>query len=505
MKEIWKISIKMGVVIIIPFILLNITFYQSMYSPVQLDDSNTKIEFKNQLESKITKLLRTYNVPGISIALISNESTEYITEGKANFWKGTELTENHLFQIASMSKTQCAFAIMKLVQEGLINLNVSVENYLTRWSLPETEFDNNGVTIRRILCHASGLSLGGVPAHLSQEKTPSIEEALTRADVRLIYEPGTVYSYSGGGYAILQLVIEEVTGMSYDEYLQTEIFQPLNLTNTWTDWSESIDNDIAKGYGSMYFPIIKNYIAMKAAAGHYSSIIDMVKWCNLFLQGQSVLNTTTVENILTPQWGEYWGYTLGFHYQKLDNGMLTIGHGGDNWGYHGMYRFIPDTGDGIVILTNGERGAALRTEILHKWEKIMGGSSLELSWNEETKKYMLISIYELLGSILFIALLVVLGKFGYVSLNQKDVRLALTKTKRIWVNVIRWFISSLLILVTILYILRWGWLNGPFTWRPTNYIWNITIPILWMFWSIVTVHYISFSFKKKSSIKQAQL
>ncbi|MFW9852012.1 MAG: serine hydrolase domain-containing protein [Candidatus Thorarchaeota archaeon] len=490
-------TIKMGVVVIIPFILLNLTFYQSMYSPVYLEDSSSKVEFNNQLELKISKLLKTYNVPGISIALISNESIEYIIEGKANFWRGTELTENNLFQIASMSKTHCAFAIMKLVQEGLVNLDVPVESYLTRWSLPETEFDNNEVTIRRILCHASGLSLGGVPAYLSQGKTPSIEEALTRADVKLIYEPGTTYSYSGGGYAILQLVIEEVTGMTYDEYLHTEIFQPLNLTNTWADWSESIDSDIAKGYGSMYFPIIKNFIAMKAAAGHYSSIIDMVKWCNLLLQGQSVLNTTTVENMLTPQWGEQWGYTLGFHYQKLDSGLLTIGHGGDNWGYHGLYRFIPETGDGIVILTNGDRGAALRTEIFSKWEKVMGGSSLELSWKEETRKYMLVGIYELIGSILFIVLLIILGRFGFVSLNQKEVRETLSKTKRLWFNIIRWFISVLLALVTALYILRWGWLNGPFTWRPPNYIWNITIPIMWMFWSIIAVHFISLSFKKK--------
>ena len=496
MKQIWKIRIKMVVVVIIPFILLSITFYQSMYSPVHLEDSFTKEDFNNQLETKISKLLRTYNVPGISIALISNESTEYIIEGKASFWKGTELTENHLFQIASMSKTQCAFAIMKLVQEGLINLDVPVENYLTRWSLPETEFDNNGVTIRRILCHASGLSLGGVPAYLSKEKTPTIEEALTRADVKVIYEPGTTYSYSGGGYAILQLVIEEITGMSYDEYMQTEIFQPLNLTDTWTDWSESIDSDIAKGYGSMYFPIIKNYIAMKAAAGHYSSVIDMVKWCNLFLQGQSVLNTTTVENMLTPLWGEEWGYTLGFYYKKLNNDLLTIGHGGDNWGYHGLYRFIPETGDGIVILTNSERGAALRTEVFSKWEKVMGGSSLDLSWKEETRKYMLVGIYELIGSILFIVLLIALGRFGFVSLNQKEVRNSLSKRKRLWINTIRWFISVLLALVTALYILRWGWLNGPFTWRPPNYIWNITIPILWMFWSILAVHYISFSFNK---------
>ena len=499
MRQPLKVAITLSFAIILPLAALTTLFHKPMYNPVFLEDSSTIAEFVNQLQIKIDSLRKTYTVPGVSIAIISKNNTEYITAGYSNFWKRKRIDTSDLFQIASMSKTQCAFAIMKLVQDGVINLDVPVENYLTRWSLPETQYDNNGVTIRRILCHASGLSLGGVPAHLSEGKTPSIEEALTKAEVRVIYEPGTVYSYSGGGYAILQLVIEEVTGMSYAEYLRYEIFQPLGLDNTWADWNEAIDNRIAKGYGSMLFPIIKNYIAMKAAAGHYSSIIDMVNWCNIFLQGQTILNSTTVEDMLTPQWEDDWGYTLGLNYKVLNNGSVVIGHGGDNWGYHGIYSFILDSKQGIVILTNGDRGAALRTEIMQKWEKLMGGSSLEISWEEASKKYRRLSSIGIVFTLLAIALLLMGLRVDFITLNQKEVRKNLSNTKRILVNAIRWTLSIGLALTTAFLVIRWGWLNGPFTWRPSLYIFNITMSLLWVSWLTFGIHFLSLNFKKKTN------
>ena len=500
MKQSLKISITLSLALILPLAAFTALFHKPMYNPIFLEDSSSIDEFVSQLQTKIDSLLKTYTVPGVSIAIISKNNTNIITAGYSNFWKREEMSSNHLFQIASMSKTQCAFAIMKLLEEGLINLDVPVETYLTRWSLPESDFDNNEVTIRRILCHAAGLSLGGVPAHLSEEKTPIIEDALTEADVRVIYEPGSIYSYSGGGYAILQLVIEEVTGKSYEEYLQDEIFQPLGLSNTWADWNEGIDEGIAKGYGSMLLPIIKNYIAMKSAAGHYSSITDLVKWCNLFLQGQTLLNSTTISAMLTPQFGEDWGYTLGLNYKVLNNGSVVIGHGGDNWGYHGIYNFIINSKQGIVILTNGDRGAALRTEIMQKWEKLMGGSNLENLWEGEYREYRRIGLIEIIVSFVIITVQLIGFRYDFLNFNQKGIRSKLRRSKRILVNIIRWILSIGSGLGAVFLIIRWGWLNGAFTWRPTMFVFNIIISIQWLSWVTFAIHYISFQRKKKQEI-----
>jgi len=497
MRQSLKIAITLSIALIFPLTAFTVIFHKPMYNPFFLEDSLSVEGFVTQLQTNIDALLKTYTVPGVSIAVISKNNTEFITAGYSNFWKKEEMNSYSLFQIASMSKTQCAFAIMKLQEDGLINIDVPVETYLSRWSLPESEFDNNGVTIRRILCHAAGLSLGGVPAHLSEEKTPSIEDALTKANVRLLYEPGSTYSYSGGGYGILQLVIEEVTGSPYEEYLQEEIFQPLGLVNTWADWNNEIDSSIAKGYGSMLFPIIKNYIAMKAAAGHYSSINDMVKWCNIFMQGQTLLNSTTIEAMLTPQFGEDWGYALGLNYKVLNNGTVVIGHGGDNWGYHGIYSFILDSKQGIVILTNGDRGAALRTEIMQKWEKLMGGSSLENSWEVEYREYRNSSIIGIIVSLVSISVLLIGIKLNILSFNPKDIREKLNKKQKILMNVLRWILSIGFGLATVFLIIRWGWLNGSFTWRPTIYVFRIILTVQWLSWFTFAVHFISIRFKNR--------
>ena len=132
MKQILKITITLCIALILPLTAFTVLFHKPMYNPVFLEDSSSIDNFVVQLQTKIDSLLKTYTVPGVSIAIISKNNTEFITAGYANFWKKKEMTTNNLFQIASMSKTQCALAIMKLWEDGLINIDVPVENYLTR-------------------------------------------------------------------------------------------------------------------------------------------------------------------------------------------------------------------------------------------------------------------------------------------------------------------------------------------------------------------------------------
>ncbi len=309
---------------IIPFTSFNILFFRAMYSPASLSDVSSVEEFETQLEIRITDLLSTYSIPGVAIAIISNNQTRYICAGYSDQFSLNKISKDTTFQIASMSKTQCAFAIMKLNQEGLIDLNTSVEDYLTRWSLPDSSFDNNKVTTKRILAHVAGLSVEGVNVgSFFPEQLPKIEDALTQEGVKVIVEPATEYRYSGGGFGILQLLIEEITGMPYIDYLSTEIFQPLGLSNTGTYLSEEIRGKLSNGFGYFRVSYPLFYSSLLAAAGHCSSIEDMANWCNFFLNGQSVLNSSTMEEMLTPVWGDTWGYTLGFNYYRLENGRMV--------------------------------------------------------------------------------------------------------------------------------------------------------------------------------------
>ena len=131
---------------------------------------------------------------------------------------GEAVDVNTVFQTASLSKWITAWGVMALVQEGKLDLDAPVSTYLTRWKLPESKFDNNKVTVRRLLSHTAGLTDGlGYAGFAPNAAVQSLEESLNRpADaspgasraIEVGYVPGSEWRYSGGGYAILQLLIE---------------------------------------------------------------------------------------------------------------------------------------------------------------------------------------------------------------------------------------------------------------------------------------------------------
>ena len=468
--------------IVVPLAYLMCIYPRAMFNPVLLEPSETVDELAQQINEKSTGLLRTYGIPGLAISFISNNNTDTFIKGRADYWKKQPLNQDHYFQLASVSKSQCAFAIMKLVEEGLVDIDVPVETYLTRWALPENGFDNDEVTIRRILCHAAGLSVSGVPGVLNQQNLLSIEDALTEADVKVIAEPGSTYMYSGGGYGILQLIIEEVTGQNYAEYLKASIFNPLGLNNTYTQWRDEFSSEIARGHGTFYFHSLLSFSPFQAAAGHYTNILDFTKWCESFIYGQSVLNSSLVDLMLTPQFGENWGYTLGFEWKKLANNISIFGHNGDNWGYHSSFRFCRTTGEGIVILTNGDRGALLRDQILAEWESIIGENNV----SETTSNERFVSITAaVLVLFVFLIMIIILGlkfnflKFDFPVYNYKDS----SRRRKIFL-ILRPITTALLFCILIFLIFLLGWSYGSASYAPFYFIWIDVIIFTTISWSI---------------------
>ncbi len=138
---------------------------------------------------------------------------------------GTPVAADTLFHVASVSKWITACAVMTLVKSGQVDLDAPVGTYLQRWSLPAGEHDADQVTVRRLLSHTAGLTDGlGHAGFAPGTPVQSIEASLTRAagaspgadgPVRVGEAPGSGWRYSGGGYTLLQLVVEEVTGESF--------------------------------------------------------------------------------------------------------------------------------------------------------------------------------------------------------------------------------------------------------------------------------------------------
>lgn len=338
-------------------------------------------QFKSDLDQKIPQYLHDFIVPGIGIAIIENGKVILQKGyGFSNVDKGIKVENTTGFNIGSISKTFAAWGVMKLVQEGRIDLDAPAEKYLTRWHLPKSKYDSNKVTIRRLLSHTAGLSLHGYPGWSPKDSLPTIEESLNGKNngperVEMIMEPGTKWKYSGGGYTMLQLIIEEVTKQKFEDYMQTEILTPLGMSNS----SYTIDDKILKASSLEHNPFGEamdfELFTAKAAAGMHTTIEDFTKFAFASLyksnnnnKFQQVLSTRFLKEMMEPAPVSNGIYGLGYQIESIrDANMNLVGHGGANAGWHALFRINPETNDGFIVITNGANGFNLYNQVYCDW------------------------------------------------------------------------------------------------------------------------------------------
>ncbi len=279
---------------------------------------------------------------------------------------------NTAFPVASISKWVTSFGIMKLVEKGRLDLDKPVDDYLSRWHLPESEFDNRKVTIRRLLSHSSGLVDDlGYEGFAPGKTVQTIEESLTKAAdspysegvARVGYEPGSEYMYSGAGYTILQLVIEEVSGQSFQDYMTKEVFEPLEMNNSTFVLAEKPALQLAQLYkedGSLSEPY--TFTAL-AAASLYTSTADLSKFLIANISDNQVLSEKIILGMSEPETfiRKIAVYGTGPHlYSQNDPNSNIIGHDGSGGTImiNTAARVDLVSKNGIIALTMGNHSIA---------------------------------------------------------------------------------------------------------------------------------------------------
>lgn len=289
--------------------------------------------------------------------------------------------ESSVFQVASLGKWITAWGVMVLVQNRQVYLDAPVSEYLTRWQLPPSEFDHSGVTIRRLLSHTAGLNDGlGYNGFDSAGEVQSLEESLTRAldaspgnsgIVKLGAEPGKEWNYSGGGYTVLQLLIEEVSKQSFPDFMSEHVFTPLGMERTTFKYDEALRLGLAQNFSLEGRTESFRFYSALAATSLFTSTEDLGR----FIAAQtnpgrlSVLSADTLKLMRTPhasQLGaDIWGLGPMLYAPNNQNDYI-IGHDGNNGpAINTVARFDPDTGDGIVILSTGSD--TLATRLAGEW------------------------------------------------------------------------------------------------------------------------------------------
>ncbi len=345
------------------------------------------------LDQAIPESMKRHNIAGAAVGLVHNGEIVYLKGyGFADSAKEVPVTENTLFQAASISKSLTAWGIMNLVEEGKLDLDEPVSAYLSRWKLPPSRYDANGVTIRRLLSHTSGIAhVGGYAGFGTEEPLQTLEESLTAAKdakgkgVKLVRQPGTKIEYSGGAYTLLQLVIEEVTNLPFEVYMKSTVLTPLGMEQSSFTLESSMAENLSVVYNNNGNPSPSRSFTAKAAAGLYTTAHDLSTWAAAMIpsdensQGGQVLNPVTVQDMFQPQADvkSQFSYGLGYMVQRvLFTHLMEVFHTGTNLpGWCSVVSTVPDKGEGLVIMTNSPGGAALRHEIRSAWLYWVTGSS----------------------------------------------------------------------------------------------------------------------------------
>ena len=311
----------------------------------------------------------------IAEEFVGNFAMTLIENGKIskNFFYSIDksVNENTVFPVASISKWITSFGVLKLVEQGKLDLDKPVDDYLTRWHLPESEFDNKKVTVRKLLSHSSGLvdDLGydGFPPN---ETVQTIEESLTKASdtdysdgVAIVgYEPGSKYMYSGAGYTILQLLIEEISGKSFQEYMTQEVLEPLKMENSTFVLTEKPNIQLAQIYKNDGTTREMNKFTALAAASLFTTTADLSKFLEANISSNVVLSEETIAKMSIPETfiNKIGVYGLGPHlYSQNDQNSNIIGHDGSgNNAINTAARIDLKSKNGIIILETGNYSIA---------------------------------------------------------------------------------------------------------------------------------------------------
>jgi CubicO group peptidase (beta-lactamase class C family) len=298
---------------------------------------------------------------------------------------GEPVDRDTLFQVASLSKWVTAWGVMTLVDEGRIDLDAPISTYLTRWRLPDSAFDETQVTARRLLSHTAGLTDGlGFGGFTPGQTVQRLEDSLTHASdaspgadgrVRVGAEPGESFLYSGGGYALLQLVIEEVSGEPFNDYMRRAVLFPLGMTRSSFVLPEG-ETNVAQSFNEGGEEAILYNFSAPAAASLYTSAADLTRFLQASvagakgeLPGRGVLTPEALAEMRRPhayQYGfETWGLGTILYAPNNTDGFV-VGHDGSNTpAINTSARINPATGDGIIVLETGN--ARLATDIAGEW------------------------------------------------------------------------------------------------------------------------------------------
>lgn len=321
--------------------------------------------------------------PGASVAVVDGCELAWARGFGTRAASLDAVTPRTLFQAGSISKPVFALAVMRLVEDGALDLDADVNGYLTSWRVPDNDGWQPRLTLRQLLSHSAGTTVHGFPGYPASGPWPSVPQVLQGAPpantspVVVDLLPGTQFRYSGGGTTIAQQAVVDVTGKPFPELMRALVLDPLGMEDS--SFAQPLPpalaaraahahpwNGVATIGGWHVYPEM-------AAAGLWTTAGDLARLGAAVmrsLRGDPSplgLARETVAAMLQPQLpeqkpgDEYYG--LGWGCAGKDD-AFRFGHHGADEGFLAVIRMFPASGSGAVVMINSIQGWRLRDELL---------------------------------------------------------------------------------------------------------------------------------------------
>ena len=332
------------------------------------------INGKRERATTLADRMASLHVPGVSIAVIHNGKLEWARGFGVSKIGGPAVTPYTLFQAASISKPVTAMGVLHWVELGKLDLDSDVNQTLKRWKIPSSGLtDQKPVTAHELLSHTAGLTVHGFAGYASGAPLPNLEQILdglppaNSPAIRVDTVPGTTWRYSGGGYVVLQQLMEDLTGEPFAKLMKETVLDPIGMTHS--TYAQPLPDgrlaEFAMPYGMDGKPISggPHVYPEMAPAGLWTTPSDLARFAieiQRSLRGNSnrVLSVATTRLMLSGGLNN-WG--LGVHLGGEKNHPF-FEHGGANAGYR-CELTVYNTGDGAIIMTNADSGGQLTEEL----------------------------------------------------------------------------------------------------------------------------------------------
>lgn len=341
--------------------------------------------------------MEAYDVPGVSVAVIHHGRLEWARGwGVRDTVSCRPVTAQTVFQAASISKLATATLALRLVDKGRLTLDTDINAFLKSWQLPhDAKLAPNGVTLRQLLSHTAGLGVDGFQGYSPGSPLPTPIQILdgkppaNSGPVRSLLPAGKQWQYSGGGYVVVQAALADVSGVPFSRLADREVLRPLGMTRS--AYAQPPSSTLLANAALAHIdgqPIAGGYHIYPelGPAGLWTTPTDLAKLL-MDLQRSAAgerghrLSPAITRTMLTTIKGD-WGLGAALY---GTGATRRFGHDGANEGFQSEAIAYVNRGDGVVVLTNGDRGARLAGEIIravaadYGWKELAAAPTSEVT------------------------------------------------------------------------------------------------------------------------------